>query len=136
MRLVIDTNVMVESITSRSPYYKIFQSFVQGKNEIVISNAILLEYFDVFGRIYSDQTINYLNNIFDHSTHIIQIDPHYKFHLIKSDEDDNKFVDCAICGNCDYLITSDHHFDVLENIEFPEVRVISPEEFVEKYLNE
>jgi predicted nucleic acid-binding protein len=71
MRLVIDTNVMVESITSRSPYYKISQSFVQGKNEIVISNAILLEYFDV-----------------------------------------------------------------LENIEFPEVRVISPEEFVEKYLNE
>jgi predicted nucleic acid-binding protein len=41
MRLVVDTNVMVESITSRSPYYKLFQSFVQGKNEIVISNAIL-----------------------------------------------------------------------------------------------
>jgi predicted nucleic acid-binding protein len=41
MRLVIDTNVMVESITSRSPYHKIFRSLVQGQNELILSNDIL-----------------------------------------------------------------------------------------------
>ena len=24
------------------------------------------------------------------------IDPHFKFHLIEADNDDNKFVDCAV----------------------------------------
>lgn len=75
MNLVIDTNVMVESITSKSPYHKIFRSL-------------------------TDMT----NNI------------------------------CAICGNCDFLITSDHHFNVLEEIEFPKVEVISPKDFIKKYL--
>jgi putative PIN family toxin of toxin-antitoxin system len=134
MRLVIDTNVMVESITSKSPYHKIFRSLIEGTNSLVISNEIFLEYFEVFERIYSEHTLREISLFFNYSTNVLKIDPHFRFLLIKADEDDNKFVDCAICGNCDCIITSDHHFEVLKSIEFPKVEIISPEEFVNKYL--
>jgi predicted nucleic acid-binding protein len=43
-------------------------------------------------------------------------------------------MNLVICGNCDFLITSDHHFDVLKEVEFPKVEVIAPKDFIEKYL--
>jgi len=134
MRLVIDTNVLVEAITSRSPYHKIFKSLVVETNELIISNEILSEYIEVFGRIYSEQLQKEILKFFDYSEAILKIDPRYHFYLIESDVDDNKFVDCAICGNCDFLITSDHHFNVLNQTEFPKVNIISPEEFIKNYL--
>ena len=36
--------------------------------------------------------------------------PYYKFNLIKSDPDDNKFVDCAVIANAKFIVTEDRHF--------------------------
>ena len=53
----------------------------------------------------------------------------FKYILITQDLDDNKFVDCAFSSNCDYLVTNDKHFNILKNINFPQINVISFEEF-------
>lgn len=103
-------------------------------NNIAISNEILMEYIEVFERIYSQELLREISIFFNYSTTILKINPHYRFNLIHVDENDNKFVDCAICSNCDFLITSDHHFDVLKKIEFPRVEVISPQDYITKYL--
>ena len=59
------------------------------------------------------------------------IDPHFKFHLIEADNDDNKFVDCAIAANATFIVSEDKHFDVLEQIPFPKVLVLRLREFLE-----
>jgi predicted nucleic acid-binding protein len=61
---------------------------------------------------------------------IRKIDPRYHFNLITVDEDDNKFVDCAIASNAKYIVTEDKHFSVLKNIDFPSVAVIGIDEFL------
>jgi len=134
MNLVIDTNVLVESISSGSPYHKILRSIIDGTNNLIISNEILLEYFEIFERIYSEQTIREISIFFNYSPFILKNNPHYRFNLIKVDEEDNKFVDCAICGNCDLIITSDHHFNVLKEIDFPKVSITTPGEFIRQFL--
>ena len=48
-------------------------------------------------------------------------DPQYHFHLITQDPDDNKFVDCAIIANADYIVSEDTHFNILKTIPFPSV---------------
>ncbi|MCW3115043.1 MAG: hypothetical protein JWR18_3439 [Segetibacter sp.] len=35
------------------------------------------------------------------------VTPFFHWHLIYHDPDHDKFVDCAIAGNADYLITND-----------------------------
>ena len=55
--------------------------------------------------------------------------PHYRFHLITADQDDNKFVDCAIAANAEYIVTEDHHFNELKNISFPSVAIINLKDF-------
>ena len=46
-----------------------------------------------------------LNNLY-----ISFLTPYYKFNLIKSDPDDNKFVDCAGIANAKFIVTEDRHF--------------------------
>ena len=59
------------------------------------------------------------------------ITPYYRFGLIPSDVDDNKFVDCAITSGADYIVTNDAHYRILEQISFPKVSTLSIKEFCE-----
>ena len=62
-------------------------------------------------------------------SNVVQTDIFYKWLLIESDPDDDKFVDCAVAGNVDFLVTNDRHYNILKTIGFPPVNVISLEEF-------
>jgi predicted nucleic acid-binding protein len=60
-----------------------------------------------------------------------KIETYYNWLLITEDVDDNKFVDAAVAGNVDYVISNDRHFNILKSVDFPKVDVLSPEEFIE-----
>lgn len=60
----------------------------------------------------------------------MKLDPYFKFQLIEQDPDDNKFVDCAIVANAQYIVTEDKHFSVLNAIDFPKVAVINLDAFL------
>jgi len=47
--------------------------------------------------------------------------------------DDNKFVDCAIVANADFIVSEDNHFNILKEIPFPHIRVIKLEDFAAMY---
>ena len=68
------------------------------------------------------------------SENVVFTHPTFRFNLITADPDDNKFVDCAIVANADYIVSQDSHFNVLKYNEFPKINVIRIEEFV-KILN-
>jgi predicted nucleic acid-binding protein len=55
---------------------------------------------------------------------------YYHLHLITADPDDDKFVDCAFKANAKYIVTQDHHYDVLRNIPFPKIEVVDIDEFL------
>lgn len=63
------------------------------------------------------------------------IQPSFHWKLIYADPDDDKFVDCAVAGNADYIVTNDRHFQVLKDTPFPKVETLSIVEF-EKVLAE
>ena len=50
--------------------------------------------------------------------------PYYKFNLIKSDPNDNKFLNYAVIANAKFIMTEDRHFDVLKECPFPKIEVI------------
>lgn len=63
-------------------------------------------------------------------SNVHKIVPYYFWRLIEHDIDDNKFVDCAVSAGADYLVSNDMHFDVLSSIDFPKIKVIKAEEFL------
>lgn len=67
----------------------------------------------------------------ENSPDVLYISKYFFWNLITSDPDDNKFVDCAVAANADFIVTNDRHFKVLKKIPFPAVRVISADDFLE-----
>ncbi len=61
-----------------------------------------------------------------------RVDPRFHWRLILADPDDDKFVDAYIAAGADALVTHDAHFDVLSNIDFPPVTVLSAEAFLQR----
>ncbi|HRW09289.1 MAG TPA: PIN domain-containing protein [Caldilineaceae bacterium] len=60
---------------------------------------------------------------------VAKIEVFYHWFLIASDADDNKFVDCAVAANAEFIVTTDKHFDVLAKIDFPRVNVVTLHQF-------
>lgn len=110
-RIVLDTNCLLMSIPRKSPYHKILEDFLKGKFFLCISNEVILEYEEILtSKIGHVITNNILNAILA-SPNIVFVNPQNRYHLIESDPDDNKFVDCAITAKAKYIVTQDRHFD-------------------------
>ena len=54
------------------------------------------------------------------------------FELLTTDVDDNKFVDCAIAADAEYIVTNDKDFNQLKEIPWPKVEIIKIAEFVKQ----
>ena len=130
--VVIDTNCLIMAVSSRSNYHKIWQSFLHGEYTLCISNEILEEYAEVISRNISVNVARYVVFTILERKNVSLITPYYNWKLITADPDDNKFVDCAIAANAKFIVTGDHHFNVLKDIPFPSVPVVNIDEFLKE----
>lgn len=124
MRLVIDTNCLLVSIPKFSETRWLFDGLRSGVFEFGITTEILEEYEEVIGDFYSPNLAHNVVEMLPNLKNSILITPYYYWDLITIDRDDNKFVDCAIACQVDYIITHDKHFKVLQKIAFPKVRCL------------
>ena len=129
-RIVLDTNCLLMALPSRSQYHRVWTDFLAGTLEFCVSTEILNEYEEIIGKQSSPALAEAVIQALINRPNLVRVEPTYFFHLIEADPDDNKFVDCAVCGNAELIVTNDAHFNVLKNIDFPIVDVKSIQEFI------
>lgn len=74
---------------------------------------------------------NGVMGLIGYNPNVLNIEPAYRWRLISGDPDDDKFVDCAIAGGADFIVTEDRHFDVLAEVDFPPVEVIRADQLMD-----
>ena len=57
--------------------------------------------------------------------------PNKKIEIVKDDPDDNKFIETALEGKAEYIVTQDKH--LLKIKEFKGIKIITPEEFIKLF---
>lgn len=129
-RIVLDTNCLLQVLPSNSPFHKVWEDILAGKIALCINTDILSEYEEIITRKTTYEiAYNVVEAIARLHTTFFQ-DVYYHFGLIDVDVDDNKFVDCAIASDADFLVTNDNHFATLKQIPWPKVTVIKLKDFV------
>ena len=128
--IVLDTNCLLASLSRNKEEYIIWKSLQEGRYNICITNEILDEYIEVLQRNISPTIAENVMFLLLNLDNIRFIHTYYQFHLINADPDDNKFVDCAIASNAQYVVTNDAHFKELDSIGFPKVNHIRIDDFV------
>jgi uncharacterized protein len=137
MRVCIDTNVLLQLFGATRPYRPILDALQQGKLELAVSTEILFEYEETITQLSSQprwqMVITFLNVISTLHNNVLYVEPHFRFRVTTADPDDNKFVDCAIAADADFVLTSDRHFDVLLSSAY-KPKPMDPAQFIVAHL--
>ena len=130
--VVLDTNALIQALPTRSRYHKIWSDFLAGCYSLCVSNEILAEYEEILAEHTSPEVAHNVVEAIARHPKTIYRESYFRFHLLSDiDKDDDKFVDCAITANADYIVTEDSHFDHLKRINFPRLTVLTLDEFNE-----
>lgn len=132
-RIVIDTNCLLAILPSRSPYHSVWTEFLANKLEICVSNEILTEYEEILSEKTSPSFADSIIQALLNRKNLVRVTPVWRFNMVLQDPDDKKFVDCAVCGQAEYLVSNDKHFRMLRDVRFPPIEIITIQEFVEVY---
>lgn len=132
--MFLDTNCLVQMLSVHSPYHPAWQAFREGRYMLCVSNEILNEYQEIIERVANAEVARNIVTAIVRSPFTRFFTPHFYFHLIEQDPDDNKFVDCAIIAGADYIVSEDSHFHVLKDIPFPSVEVIRLDRFLKEFI--
>jgi len=130
MKVVLDTNCLLQIVFPRARYKDVWDAFFGQKYTICLTNDILMEYHEILERRFND--VQFAEDVMEailSMPNIEHVNPSYRFNLITADPDDNKFVDCAVIAGATYIVSNDHHFQELERYDFPKVDVCTLSEF-------
>jgi len=131
LNIVLDTNCLLLCLPPKSPYFIVWDSFLEGRIYLCVSNGILDEYAEILERRWGYGIALYTMNVIENSPFVRHIDPTFNYHFVENDPKDDKFVDCALFSNADFIVTQDHHFNVLKEIDFPKIEVITIRQLTE-----
>ena len=138
MTVVVDTNALWPALSARHPSRVMVRAWAAGRFAWAISTEILLEYEEILvprlGPARWREFVELLDTIGELRGNLRHIEPSFRFRLIAADPDDDKFADCAIAAEADWVITEDGHFDSLRGAGY-QPQPIAPADFIARFLS-
>lgn len=131
MRVVLDSNILISAINFGGKPRDVYNLGKYKLIDIIISEPILKETSGVLERKfhYSHEITTLISSELMGSS--IVVNPTKRINEIKDDPSDNKFLEAAISGSADYIITGDKH--VLKLKKYKNISIVTPAEFLEIY---
>lgn len=130
MKIVLDTNLFVSGIHWAGNPEKILISWSKGDFELVSSLPIVDELTSTLMNFKKPMTLDdifwWRNLILKKSTIVY---PKEKVNVVKDDPDDDKFIEAALEGNADYIVSQDNHLLKLKG--YKGIKIIEPGSFLE-----
>ena len=125
MKIVLDTNILLQSIAHASRFRPIWNAFLAELTELYVTSAIMLEYEEKLTEKTSERVSSNVISLINEAPNAHFISVYYEWNAIVADYDDNKFFDAAVAANVDYLVTNDTHFNTAKNLPFPKIKIIN-----------
>jgi uncharacterized protein len=120
LRAVLDTNVFLSAILSRSPSsptQEILQRWQAGEFVLLVSDALIDELAEKLleNKIDPVRVTDFLA-LLARLAEWIKVPADTVLPVVPGDPDDDPILACAIVGQADYLVTYDRHFDPLGGV--------------------
>jgi uncharacterized protein len=137
MTVCLDTGVLLQIFGRKQPFHPILRALLDGRITLAVSTEISLEYREIITRLYGAEPrrdvaalLELLEQLHGNIRHV---EPQFRFNVISIDPDDNKFCDCAIAAEANFVIAEDNHFDVLKSAGY-KTKPIKPDELIRQFL--
>ena len=130
MRIVLDTNVLVSSLWGGAPA-RVMEAVRRGRAKLLVSGPILDEYISVIARFEpAEEDRDMFEALFADPGRAELVAPAHRIRAVREDPSDDKFLECAVAGRADALVSGDKHLLRLD--PFRGIPVLTPRRFLEK----
>ncbi|HMQ01837.1 MAG TPA: putative toxin-antitoxin system toxin component, PIN family [Candidatus Doudnabacteria bacterium] len=129
MKIVIDTNVIVDGIKDDYSYEKqILDAVISGEIEAYANHGTISENKLIMKQLITDPNYQQeINNLF---AQINMVRNRRQINIVR-DPEDNKILESAVESKADYLVTRDN--DLLSLDSFQGIKIVTPAEFWNTY---
>jgi len=133
MKVVVDTNVLVSGVFFGGMPSRILEAWREKRTDVVVSPDILEEYRRVGEHLetqFTDVSLAPFLALLVMNAEINE--PPDLPEQVSRDSDDDKFIACALAGDCHVIISGDR--DLLSISGYRGVKVVAPREFLESVI--
>lgn len=125
--MVLDTNIFIAAYFNRkSASARIIDLCLKNEHKLIFSPQLRKEVKLILKNVKAEKEFQEkIRSLFMNAS---EVKPTQKVFAVKEDPEDNKFLECALEGKADYLITSDRH--LLELGEFAQTKICKPTQFL------
>ena len=130
MKIILDANIFISSFFGGGNPRIVLERAINKSDELFITKDILNEIEGVLGRPKFHAGINeieyYIKSVEEIANKIVT-----KKGINKGSRDktDNKYIECGVAGNVDYIISGDIH--LLEIKKVNKIKIVTPKEYLE-----
>ncbi len=133
MKAVLDTNALISTVIATGVPHEVVVKGLEGEYQIIVSVATLTEFRETLlkcpERFDMDEdevqqeveTIRYFAEF---------VNPDEQITAVEADPDDDKFLEAAVAGDVDYLVSGDRHLLGLGT--FRGIEILEPRTFYEQ----
>ncbi len=133
MRAVLDTNVLISSvIATGTPHELVVKGFTD-EYQILVSRdtlaefrATLLKYPEKF-HLDADEVQQEVETIRYFAEFVV---PEEDITAVEADPDDDKFLEAAVAGHADFIVSGDGH--LLDLDSFRDIEIVTPRTFADR----
>jgi len=128
MRVVLDTNIFISAVLG-GRLGVIIDEWKAGKFKLIVTDAIAREYLEAINRPKFKIPQGEIIAVSDYLLQLGEfVTPTEQIHVILADPTDDKFLEAALAGNVNFIVSGDNH--LLELKSFREIPIITGREFV------
>lgn len=128
-KVVLDTNVTISALFWEGNPRKIYDLVHQGKLIMLLSDDMEREFIRVLGYekfgLSPQEVMPFLKNLRTHARHV---ETKSKTSVVIADPTDNIFLECAIDGGANFIISGDRH--LLDIKAYKGIKIVKAGEFL------
>ena len=126
-KLVLDTNILISALIYGGKPEIIYNLVLEKEIRVVTSTILMAELTEILIKKFNFDLIRIeqLERII--KKHFQIIHPKNTINIV-ADEDDNRVLEAAFEGNCDYIVTGDN--DLLVLGKYKKIKIVTADEFL------
>ena len=127
-KVVLDTNVLISALVYGGKPEQVYNFIFDKRIRAVISPILAAELADTLIKKFTfDQVrVKQLEKIM--KKHFTLVYPKITLRAVLGDEDDNRVLEAAVEGQCQFIISGDR--DLLDLATFKRIRILTPTQFL------
>jgi putative PIN family toxin of toxin-antitoxin system len=134
IRVVLDTNIVISSALGGA-LELILDKWAEDTFTVIVTSDILVEYFEVLNRpkfrlkqATIDRIIRYCYQFAEF------VVPEERIQVVEADPEDDKFLEAAIAGGAEYIVSGDTH--LLDLKEFRTIPILGARAFLDRLMRQ